>query len=50
MKRSSLTHDFFGCPLHIKHPNGLGSARDLVGRLVEYLELLEEAFVGPALV
>ena len=46
MRGSSLTHDFLGCPLHVKHPNGFGPARDLVGRLVEYLELLEKAFVG----
>lgn len=49
MKGSSLTHDFFGCSFHVKHPNRFGPARDLVRRLVEYLELLEKAFVGPAL-
>lgn len=44
--RGTLTHHFLDRSLHVKHPNRLGPARDLVGRLMEYLELLDEAFVG----
>lgn len=47
---NELTHDFLDCPLDVEHPNGLGPAGYLVRRLVKYLELLEEAFVGSVLV